>query len=210
VRAFVLDVSSQTQTRQGRNSIGDLAPTFEALPSLERAFVTGRLSLTACKHRALLELYLLGDPIGEPFLRALGASEFPALRRLVLSLASDAGPGPQGAAISALLALRASELREVHVESLKDVAITLEKLLEHGLPPSWKVLGLSGAVDDERRLLYVLQTHAPRLSELEVLALPLGDEVSASGDEAARALLPNLRDTEEFRELSLPAAYRDW
>jgi hypothetical protein len=96
------------------------------------------------------------------------------------------------------------------VDSLDDVAATLEKLLKKGIPASWKVLGLSASVDDEDRLLDVLRSNASRLSELETLALPLGDEVSSDGDEAARALLPNLQDTEEFRDLTLPATYQSW
>jgi hypothetical protein len=96
------------------------------------------------------------------------------------------------------------------VDSLDDVAVTLEKLLKKGIPASWKVLGLSASVDDEDRLLDVLRANASRLSELEALALPLGDEVSSDGDEAARALLSNLRDTEEFRDLTLPAVYQSW
>jgi hypothetical protein len=210
VKSFIFDDYSQPQTRQGRNSIGDVALTLAALPSLERAFATGKLALTVCHHPSLVELHLLGDPLTDALLRSLGASEFPALRRLVVSLASDSGPIRHNAAVASLLALRAPELREVHVDSLDDLAIALEKLLKEGIPASWKVLGLSAPVADEARLLDVLRTNASRLSGLETLALPLRDEVSSDGDEAARALLPNLRDTEEFRELTLPGAYGDW
>jgi hypothetical protein len=210
VRAFIFDTHFQTQTRQRQNSIDDLAPTFAALPSLERAFATGKLALTACHHQKLSELHFLGDPLEGTFLRGLGASEFPALRRLVLSFASDAGPGPETAAIASLVSLRAPELREVHANGLKDVTDTLEKLLKKGIPASWRVLGLSGTVGDEERLLEVLRVHASRLSELETLALPLGDEVSGAGDEEARGLLSNLRDTDAFRDLASPAAYASW
>src|SRR5262249_24410477 len=101
-------------------------------------------------------------------------------------------------------------LRELHVNGLEDVTVALEKLRKKGVPASCKVLGLSGTIDEEDRLLEVLRAHTSRLSELETLALPLGDEVSGTTGEEARGLLPNLVDTATFRDLALPAAYTGW
>jgi hypothetical protein len=209
VTAFIFDTYFQTQTRQGENSVGNLAVTLGSLPSVERVFATGKISLKACRHGNLRELYLLGDPLPVGSLNGLAGSEFPLLERLVLSLASDAGPVPARDAIAALLEIRAPKLREVHIDSLDDVAATLDTLAKAGLPASLKVLGLSGSLDEDL-LLSAIRTHSSRLGHLETLALPLGDEVSSEGDATARKLLPNLRDTGEFGGLTLPEVYKDW
>jgi hypothetical protein len=210
VHAFVFDTHFQTQTRQANNSIGELAPTLGAFPSLEQAFVTGKLALKACKHPLLRELHVLGEPLSEAFLRGLGGCEFPALTRLVISLASDAEPAPFGVLGDALHALRAPELREVHLEGVADVPGLLAALLERDLPASWRVLGVSGSLDDEDQLLEVLGAQKTRLSQLDVLALPLADDVSKGGAAAARKLHGNVQDTEKYRDLALPAAYAAW
>lgn len=210
VRAFVVDDHAQTQTRQAQNSIGDLAATLDAFPALERAFATGHLELTKCSHGVLSELYLLGDPIHESCLRALGESEFPALRRLVLSLASESAPAPQAAWQGALLSIDAPKLEEVYVYGVKDVATALETLLKTAIPASWRMLTVVGAIDDETRLLQVLSAHTGRLAALAALALPLADEISETGGQQARTLLSNLRDSGEQADLTLPATYRDW
>ncbi len=210
VHAFVFDTHFQTQTRQANNSIGELAPTFGAFPSLERAFVTGKLALKACKHPTLRELHLLGEPLTESFLRGLGASELPALTRLVVSLAQEAEPAPTAVLVDALHTLRAPLLREVHLEGVGNVPGLLEGLLARDLPSSWRVLSVAGALDDEDRLLAVLGAHKARLAQLDVLALPLADDVSEGGAKAVRKLHGNVQDTETFHDLALPAAYAAW
>lgn len=210
VHAFVFDTHFQTQTRQANNSIGELAPTLGAFPSLEQAFVTGKLALKACKHPALRELHVLGEPLSEAFLRGLGGCEFPALTRLVISLAADAEPAPFAVLAQALHSLRAPLLREVHLEGVANVPGFFGALLDRDLPASWKVLGVSGSMDDEDQLLAVLRAQRGRLAQLDVLALPLADDVSSDGAATARTLHTNVQDTENFRDLALPAAYAAW
>ncbi len=210
VSAFVFDTPAQTQTRQANNSIGELAPTLGAFPSLERAFFTGKLALKACKHPILRELHVLGEPLSDAFLRGLGGCEFPALTRLVISVASDSEPAPFAVLAAALHSLRASELREVHLEGVPDVPGFLAALLERDLPASWQVLGVSGSLTDEDALLAVLGARQDRIGRLDVLALPLTDDVSSDGAVAVRKLHKNVHDTETYRDLALPAAYAAW
>lgn len=209
VTSFIFDTHFQTQTRQRENSLGNIAVSLGSLPAVERVFATGKLSLTACKHEGLRELHLLGDPLSKASLKGLAESEFPQLERLVLSLASDAEPVPCRYAISALLELQAPNLREVHIDSLDNVAATLAMLTKAGPPNSLKLLGLSGYVDEDS-LLATIRAGTSRLRQLQTLALPLGDELSSEGEETARELLANLCDTSEFRRLTLPDAYKDW
>jgi hypothetical protein len=208
ITGFIFDAASQTQTRQGKNSIGDLTATLGALPQVERVFATGALELSAVRHEHLRELHLLGDPLSASMLKQLAGCEFPALERLVLSLASDTGPVNNRGALNAVLGLRAPRLRELHVDSLADVGAALDTLAGADLP-ALRVLGLSGRLDEEE-LLRCIGARVARLRELEVVALPLGNEVSSTGDEAARALVPGLRDAMEFESLTLPATYADW
>jgi predicted DNA-binding WGR domain protein len=209
VKSFVVDTPFQTQTRQGENAIGDLAVTFGALPAVERLFANGKMVLTACRHEHLRELSVLGNPLPRASLRELGGCELPSLERLVLSVSSDAGPLAARDAIASVVHLRAPKLRDVFIDGLDDVTAALDSLAAAGLPPSLKFLGLSGSVDEDR-LLASLRRHAPLLAALETIALPLGDEVSSEGDEAARRMLSQLRDTLEFAELTLPKAYDGW
>jgi len=205
--AFVFDTPSQTQARQAENSIGDLTATLAACPSLERVFASGKLVLTRCSHDALRELHLLGDPLLAATLAALGGSTFPALERLVLSLAADAGPGPDRAAALALQGLTAPRLREVHVDGLEDVPRFLTTLARTRLP--LRVLTVAGSID-EAQLWPVLDQHAAFFRSLEVLGLPLADELSSEAVGAVRASLPNVRDSREWAHLTLPAAYESF
>jgi len=212
VKDFIFDTYFQTQTRQGPNSIGDLGTTFEAFDSLQRMFATGALSLAGpSMHEHLRELSLLGDPLSEEFLGALARSRFPALEQLVISLASDAGPGDDAAALAAIRGLSAhtDRLRIVHVESLADVAAFLDALVESGVTRRLREVRLQGSADEEA-ILAVIERHASALSNLEVLALPLGDELSSDADEAIRARLPCACDTSEFGDAVLPASYAEW
>lgn len=209
VTAFVFDAPSQTQTRQGKNSIGDLSVTLDAMPSVQRVFVTGKLSLKACRHENLRELHLLGDPLPPASLKGLAGCEWPLLERLVISLAAEAGPSASRAALEALLGVRAPKLCEVHISGLADVAAALKWLTRADLPASLKILGLSGCLDEER-LIECLRANATRLGELQTLALPLGDELSSEGAKTARQLHSRLQDTSEFSDATLPAAYETW
>jgi len=209
VKDFIFDTFSQTQTRQGQNSIGDLRATLDALPSLERLFATGDLVLTKGSHATLREMFLLGDPLTPKFLRALAQWKLAALERLVLSLASDAGPGDDDAALAVLTRLDAPHLRIVHVESLHDVPHVIRELIASGRVSAWKELVLSGGLDEDE-LIEVVERNVDVLRGLDVFALPLGNEVSSDGDEKLRALCACVHDSSEFDDATLPAAYDAW
>lgn len=204
VKAFIFDTPFQTQTRQGENSVGDLAAVLAACPHLEHLFATGDLALGPARHESLRELYLLGNPLSPDVFEGLGRCELPRLERLVISLASDAGPLASPPLLQALRTLRAP-VREVHLHGLDRIDEALETLAAPGLPPSWKVLTLEGSWGDDdepEQVRALLQRHASTLGRLEVLALP--DDVEAEG-----APVPT-RPAEEYRERFLPGAYAAW
>ncbi len=210
VGAFIFDTHFQTQTRQAANSIGDISASIKAFPNLVHLFATGELDMTPVSHPHLEDLFLLADPMSPTLLKNLGSSEFPNLNRLAISLASDDGPGPDKQAVEGVLALNAPSLTEVHLDSLENIAKALKGLCAKGLPPSWRTLVLGGAIEDEDELLAVLKSCAKHLKKLDVLAMPLADEVSSEADEKARELLANLTDSEEHGTIFLPATYEDW
>ncbi len=210
VTSFVFDTDFQTQTRQGRNTLGSLAATLDAFPKLEQLFATGALELQgAGSHGSLRELYLLGDPMAPGLLKALGSCTFPNLERIVLSLASDAGPASGDLAAAALVGLRAPKLRALHVASVDDVASFVGKIAKAGPPRTWSVLGVSGDVDDEDALVDVVRANAGGLARLKTLGLPLG-EISTDAGEAIQRLLPGVRDVADEDALTLPAVYKTW
>lgn len=209
VKDFIFDTYFQTQTRQRGNSLGDLRATLDACPSLERFFATGALAITRGSHARLRELYALGDPLSPAFLRALARWKLPALERLTLSLASDAGPGDDDASIALLTTLDAPKLRAVHVDSLTDLPRVLAELIVPGRTRTWKELRLSGGLDEDA-LIDVVERHVEALRALDILGLPLGDGVSSEGDERLRALCPSVRDLSELPALTLPEAYDFW
>lgn len=210
VEAFVFDTHFQTVTRQRESSCGDLAAVLAALPSVSRLFATGQSTLAEATHAQLRELCLLGDPISRPTAAALGASRFPALETVALQLCSDAGPGPDRAVAAALRSLVAPALRVIHVDCIDDVTAFLQALTASPLPGSWRTLRLGGVVDDEDELLGLLAERAPTLRGLDVLALPLADNLSEEGIAKVRAQLPSLVDIGEVPAMVLPARYDAW
>jgi predicted DNA-binding WGR domain protein len=211
VKDVIFDTYFQTQTRQRENSIGDLRATLDACPSLERLFATGALAITKGSHERLRELYVLGDPLSPELLRTLAKWRLPSLELLVVSIASDAGPGDDddASAVALLTGLDAPKLRTVHVDSLEDVQRVLGELVASGRVRAWKELRLSGGIDEDA-LLDVVRRNVDVLRALDVLGLPLGDDLSSDGDEELRALCPSVRDLSELPELTLPAAYDSW
>lgn len=208
IKAFIFDTHFQTVTRQAENSLGDLANTWSALPSLERAFVTGDITLRATQHSALRELYILGDPLKPHAIRGLGASTFPALTTLALRLCSDAAPGPEGAAMTALRSITAPNLHTVHIDGITDVSRFLEDLTSEPLPPSLSTLCLNGTLDDEDDLLRVLKLRAPALAQLATLALPLSNELPTYAE--AKAIVNAVTDLDVLDVLDnvfLPNTY---
>lgn len=210
LEALILDTHFQTVTRQATNAFGDLAHVLRAMPNLTRLFATGDLVLSPARHDRLRELYLLGDPLDPALLEGLGASHLQALDTLGITLASDEGPADPAPLLRALASLRAPRLRALELQGLQDLAGVLTALAAAPLPPSWRRLVLDGSIRDEDALLRALRATAPRLGALEALGLPLGDDLSADGDEAARAILPILGDREELGTLLLPAVYDAW
>ena len=210
LEALIFDTHFQTVTRQAENSIGDLGELLAALPDLRRLFATGDLILSPCRHERLRELYLLGDPLDEAALEGLGASSLPALEVLGIGLASDAGPVDGGAALRALRSLRAPRLRAIEIDGVADLAGWIAALADAPLPGSWSSLVVSGSAGDEDALVAALTAAAPQLGGLEVLGLPLADELSTEAEAALRRLLPNLRDRDEVSQGLLPGVYSEW
>lgn len=210
VESFIFDTFFQTQTRQSANSIGDLAAVLRACPNLRCLFATGALSLSAVTQPSLHTLHLLGDPLSRSVAQGLGGCRFEALERLVLSLCADGGPAQPDAFVDSLRTLAAPRLREIHLGGIDDPAACLTRLLSGGLPPSWKVLSLTGTsrgAFELDALRPVLTRHAAALRSLESLALDLGDE-----DEVAEAkeILPGVRSAEPEYALTLPTVYEPW
>jgi hypothetical protein len=209
VTAFVFDTYFQTQTRQGTNSIGDLAASFGAFPQLARVFATGNLALSPFEHANVRALHLLGDPLSQQLLANLGASSFPKLDKLALSLASDAGPVPMDAAIAAIGKLRAPLLRELHLDGITPIEGALGALVD-AVAGRVKELVLHGPIDDEDQLIEVLEAKAGALRAFDVLGLSLVDYVSTDAAEAAARHVPAVRDTDQIECATLPAAYETW
>jgi hypothetical protein len=203
VKAFVFDTYFQTQTRQRDNEIGDLAVTFAAFPSLEHVFATGALAMSQTGHDKLRALHLLGDPLTPRLLAALGKSNFPALDRLVLGLASDAGPGPTEAA---LVAIRSLHARAITIDGGGSIEEMIELIGQ--LPPCELVL--RGAIDDEDALVEAIETNAAALKRLTSLALPFADYTSSDAIENARKHVPRIKDSETEDPGVLPATYQTW
>lgn len=179
-----------------------------AFPSLERLFATGALAISEGTHAKLRELFLLGAPLDAKFLRGLATWKLPALERLVLSLASDASPSDEDAALAAIVDLDAPKLSRVYVEAVDDVPSFLGKIAVSTRVAGWSELHLVGSVRDDDRLLAVVTAHVEVLRELKELGLPL-DDVSTETEEALRALCPSLVDASES-DATLPDAYDSW
>lgn len=210
VQSFIFDTYFQTQTRQSTNSIGDLAAVLRACPNLHSLFATGALSLSAVAQPRLRALHLLGDPLSRSVAQGLAGCRFEALERLVLSLCADGGPAKEEAFVDSLRALAAPRLREVYLEGIDDASACLDRLASLGLPPTWKVLSLSGAsrgAYELDALRPVLTQHAGALRSLEALGLDFSDE-----DELAEAqrIWSCVRSAEPGYALTLPAAYELW
>ncbi len=210
VERLVLDTPFQTVTRQRLNNFGDLTDALAGLPNLSAAFLTGDLVLRPTAHARLRDLYLLGDPLSERALQALAKSRLPALRSLGLLLARDSGASPDQAVAAALLGLDAPQLAAIDLADLTDPTDVLAALTARPLPPSWRRLTLSGPIDDEDALLDLLASRAPILKTLEVLGLPLSDELSEPATARAQRLVPALIDREELPDRLLPATYEEW
>jgi len=83
------------------------------------------------------------------------------------------------------------------------------ELVVAGRTRTWKELRLSGGLDEDD-LIDVVERNVDVLRALDILGLPLGDELSSEGGERLRALCPSVRDLSELPELTLPAAYDSW
>ena len=208
VEAFVFDTSFQTVARQARNAIGDVADVLAAFPALTRLFVTGDVALTPTRHEALRQLHLIGDPLERPALQALGACSFPALVTLAITVAHETAPGPHHGVAAALRSLAAPSVQVVHVDGV-DVTRFLDALAETALPASWRTLSVRGSIDDEDRLIAVLEKRRGALGTLETLGLP-GDEVSGETMAVMRDALPAVQETLRMPELLGPEAYQGW
>ncbi len=207
VGSFIFDTDFQTQTRQRDNSIGDLGATLAACPNLERLFATGQLELSQCEHATLRELHLLGDPLTVELLASLGASGFPRLERLTLSLASDAGPGPEREALAAVASMQAPELRGVFLAGGGSAEEALGMI---GSIARGKEVTIYAPIDDEDMLIEAIEANADALRKFTLVALPFADFCSESALERARELVPAIGDASDVPNATLPAAYASW
>lgn len=207
VSSFILDTDFQTQTRQRDNSIGDLAATLAACPNLERLFATGKLALSPCEHATLRELHLLGDPLTGELIAGLGGSRFPHLERLTLSLASDAGPGPEREALAAIASMQAPLLCELFLAGGASAEETLGVI---GSVARVQEVTINAPIDDEDILLEAIEVNAEALRRFTLVALPFADFCSEDALERARALVPSIGDASDVPNATLPAAYASW
>lgn len=214
VEVLILDTYWQSVARQRRNYFGDLAEIFEAMPRLDRCFISGAIKATPFAHSRLRELYLLGDPLPDVTLIALADSQLPKLEFLGLTLASEDELVDNAAVLEGLGSLDAPKLREVMIEGLADVTGFLGGEKGDGLPAGLLaeggVLSLGGDIEDEDALLEALERHKGSLAGLSQLALPLADALSIDGDAAARKILSSLVDADEYGRTMQPETYLEW
>jgi len=213
VEVLILDTYWQSVARQRRNYFGDLAEIFEAMPRLDRCFISGAIKATPFAHSRLRELYLLGDPLPMVTVAALAESQLPSLEFLGLTLASEDEAAPSEEVIDGLVGLDAPKLREVMIEGLADITGFLSgggEGLAGGMLAEDGVLSLGGEIEDEDGLIEVLGAHKAQLGQLTRLALPLADALSTDGDAAARAVLPCLIDADDYERSMLPETYLEW
>ena len=208
VQSFVFDTEDQTQTRQQSNSIGDLAVTLRALPSVQNFWSTGKSDLSPVSHAALKTLVLLGNPLPSSTLRGLGQCEFAQLTSLTIALASDAAPVKSTTMNAALKGLNAPLLSEVFIDGGTQLEDTLEALCMSAFAENLKSVTLIGTCD-EAALLETVRRHLTVLQRLQVFALPIRDDISDETEAAIRALISQLGEAEATDEL-LPARYENW
>jgi hypothetical protein len=211
VRSFILDTWGDSVWQQSDYRFGDAADILAGFPCLERAFMTGDLAMRPTHHASLRGLYLRGDPMRAATLDALGQCALPALEALGLTLRSESkGPGAEGAAIAALSALESPRLHAVHIDGIRDVARFLDEFAGARLPVSLRELCLGGSILDEDGLLAVLARRAHGFRSLDVLALPILDEVSSNAFTIARSILPAVVDRGDVRDRLSNDEYEEW
>ncbi len=210
VEVLILDTYWQSLARQRRNYFGDLAEIFEAMPNLDRCFISGAIKATPFAHSRLRELYLLGDPLPEVTVAALAESQLPALEFLGLKLAGEDEPAEGTTVCEGLAGLYAPKLGEVMIEGLADIVGVLGSDALEGLLRDGSVLSLGGEIDDEDALHAVLRLRKVGLHRLSELALPLADTLSTDGDATAREIINTLVDTDEYPRTMEPTTYLEW
>jgi hypothetical protein len=169
---------------------GDLAHVLKAMPSLRHAFITGDLVLTPLCHASIRALYLEGDPIRSSTMEALGQCSFPRLETLAVTLCEqDTLAGLDEAAAAALAAVHAPMLDSIDVNGIQNITRFLERFASSGFGRSVRTLCLDGNIDDEDALLETLAQYASAFESLELLALPLIDQVSSCAVSRAKDLV---------------------
>jgi len=209
VACFVFDTDFQTVTRQAENSLGDLSPTFEAMPNLKRAFLSGDLQFTRrlrCEN--LEEITLQGSPLNPGVVTMLHTAHLPKLERLTLGLAGESTSLCTDA--EAADAVVHSGAKEVFVDGLRDLAAFLRQLGERGVPPALRSLMLGGGTNtEEDDLVAVLSQHAAAFANVS-LGLRIEDLLTEEAETRMRAKIPTLADLDDAHELLLPQAYSAW
>lgn len=205
VESFVFDTHFQSQSRQDKNSIGDLDAVLAACPHLKNLFATGDLSLNPVTHAELTSLHLLGNPLSGALLRSLGKSSFPALEYLAISLTADSAARNQSDLVAALSSLDAPHLAEVQISGVQNLSRFLEGLLGTKIAAQLKTLSIVDENDSESdNLVPLLLEKAELFQTLEALVLPL------EGVDKLREQLPCLATVEERALAFLPDAYKSW
>lgn len=201
IERFTIDTDVRTLARQASIHCGDLTQLFRACTDLRAAHLIGHVELESFAHERLEALTLLSDPIGAGTLRAVLSGPCPRLARLALGFSYEAGaaPGADAILIEALRQRTLPALAELHLAYAADGAALLDGLARAPAFGQLRVLSIAGNIfSDEDRGLAVLREHAPALSALERLYLPLEDVMNLD-DDGLRAIVPSICSIDEIR-----------
>ena len=181
------------------------------MPALTRAFVRGQLALEPLEHAMLRELHLVSGTLKPTVARALAASQLPRLERCALRFPKISTASLLGL-VKALAQLRAPQLREVHLGTLRgpdQIRDVVNEIAQRGRPESWTVIAFTGALGGEDALAGVLDAITPPAGIQ--IALPLEATYPRDLALALRRRKKWLCDLSEIGFLPCdPRAYAAW
>jgi hypothetical protein len=186
--------------RQSSNTSGDISGILETCPYLQRMFVTGLSTMRVVQHRHIREIYLLGLPLHDSVIPALGGCEFPALETLVLMDETGIKATDLARSLGSIGAPRLSSLYVYGVELLEFLAI----LGNASLP--WNLCILAPHFTDMDGLLEVLRGYEALRSPK--LRFDFGDKTFLEED--IEQLVKMGIGIEDVSARFLPDAYREW
>lgn len=205
---LVIDAHDQPVTRQAGCRVGDLSAVLPAVPDLQRLYVGGQLGFSkAVRHKSLVHMSLIANPLPTASLAALAKSDLPALRRLDLGVSTESPPDDGW--LDALVALlqRAKGLDVLTLEGPFDGSDVLRALapVASRLP---RELRLMGGVRDEDAFVGAAGALS-RGGPLASLVVPAGELVEgsltalrgaiAAVQEGEGQFVPSAYDVESFR-----------